>query len=99
MNLKRIRIERGMTQRDVADYLGCSPVVYSRYENGERMPSLDILIKLADYFQVTVDYLAGRSGVTFSALSPFEQELVRASRSADKRANEDALCLLNNHKI
>ena len=98
MNLKHIRMEQGVTQKAVADYLGCSPVVYSRYENGERMPSLDILIKLADYFRVTVDYLVGRPAVIFSALSPQEQNLVEASRNADKRANEDALLLLEHHK-
>ena len=62
------------------------------------MPSLDVLIKLADYFRVTVDYLVGRPAVIFSALSPQEQKLVEASRNADKRANEDALLLLEHHQ-
>ena len=35
MKLKDIRIQKGFTQRDIANYLGCAPSVYSRYETGE----------------------------------------------------------------
>jgi transcriptional regulator with XRE-family HTH domain len=55
LNLKEIRTRRNMTQRAVADYIGCSSVVYSRYERGTRQPSIEMLLKLADLFGVTVD--------------------------------------------
>ena len=60
MKLKELRAERGCSQKVVADFLGCSTVVYSRYETGAREPSSDTLSKLASFFGVTVDYLLGR---------------------------------------
>ena len=60
MKLKELRAARGCSQKVVADFLGCSTVVYSRYETGAREPSSDTLSKLASFFNVTVDYLIGR---------------------------------------
>ena len=60
MKLKELRAERGCSQKVVADFIGCSTVVYSRYETGAREPSSDTLSKLASFYNVTVDYLLGR---------------------------------------
>ncbi|MBR2336737.1 MAG: helix-turn-helix transcriptional regulator [Clostridia bacterium] len=49
-----------LTQRQVADYLQIAQPSYIRYENGSAEPSLDALVKLADLFDVSVDYLLGR---------------------------------------
>ena len=98
MNLKEIRKARGLSQRDVADKLGCSPNVYSRYERGERQPSIDILIDLSHIFEVTVDYLVGNREIESTSLSKYELELIKEARSADERARFDALLLLQNHK-
>lgn len=49
------------TQRQVADYLQITQPSYIRYENGSAEPSLENLLKLADYFDVSVDYLLGRT--------------------------------------
>ena len=57
MNLKEIRTSRELKVQDVADYLCCLPSVYSRYENGKREPSLEMLCKLSEYFNVSIDYL------------------------------------------
>ncbi len=45
--------------RQLADYLNCSQQVYSNYEPGQRDIPTDILIKLADFYHVSVDYLLG----------------------------------------
>lgn len=58
--LYSIRIERGETQEQVADSVGISYVSLSRYETGQRMPKMDILIRLADHYGVTVDSIVGR---------------------------------------
>ena len=50
-----------LTQRQVADYLQIAQPSYIRYENGSAEPSLDALVKLADLFDVTLDYLFGRT--------------------------------------
>ena len=59
MNLKEIRIKHNMTQHDVAAHLGYTNSVYCRYERGTRQPSVECLIKMADLFGVTLDYLGG----------------------------------------
>ena len=99
MNLKEIRSKRNLTQQQVADHIGCSAVVYSRYENGIRQPSIETLLRIADLFGVTVDYLLGRQNVENSTLSKYEIELVTAARNADDRAREDALQMLVSHGV
>ena len=60
--MKRLKLLRGeKTQEKVADDLGLSRRAYSSYETGDREPPKDVLIKLADYFDVSVDYLLERS--------------------------------------
>ena len=58
--LFKIRNERGETQEHVAECVGITYVSLSRYENGQRMPKMDILARLAEHFGVTVDELIGR---------------------------------------
>ncbi len=48
------------TQRQVAEFLQIAQPSYIRYENGSSEPSLETLCKIADYFDVSVDYLLGR---------------------------------------
>ncbi len=59
-NLKELRLENNLTQEQIAKILKVSRVVYNRYENGKREISVEFLIILADYYQVTLDYIAGR---------------------------------------
>ena len=59
--LKAIRTERRVYQREVAEALGISVRAYQTYESGECEPSIANLIALADYFQVSTDYLLGRT--------------------------------------
>ena len=99
MKLKEVRTRRNMTQQTVADYIGCSSVVFSRYERGTRQPSIEMLLKLADLFGVTVDYLLGRQDLEDSTLSEYEKKLVLASRNVDERAKDDALQILLSHSI
>ena len=61
MRLKELRTEKGATQKEVAEFICCSPLVYSRYEREEREPDIDALCKLADYFNVIVDYIVCRT--------------------------------------
>ena len=59
--LKQCRKERGLSQREVAIYCDISEAAYQNYELMTRMPRLEILIKIADYFGVSLDYLVGRT--------------------------------------
>ena len=59
--LQELRKESGMTQQQVADAIQTTLRQYQRFEKGEQKPGYDNLIKLADCFQVSLDYLAGRA--------------------------------------
>ncbi len=61
MRLKELRRARNMTQLRLAMELNTNQNTISRYESGEREPSIADLIRLADYFNVSVDYLIGRT--------------------------------------
>lgn len=57
MRLKELRKSKGMQQQEAAKELNIPGSTYAGYERGEREPRIDVLIKLADYFDVSVDYL------------------------------------------
>lgn len=56
-----LRKSNGITQKQLAENLSLSEVGIQHYESGRRKPAYDILISLADYFDVSLDYLVGRS--------------------------------------
>lgn len=59
--LQQLKAERSLLQQDIAKDNNISLRTYRYYEKGERQPSADVLEKLADYFEVSIDYLVGRS--------------------------------------
>lgn len=61
--LRKLRMERGLTQAEAADLTGIDRVSYTRFERGIRVPPADKLVILADFFGVTTDYLLGRSDI------------------------------------
>lgn len=60
-HLKALRKSRNITQKKMASDIGASERGIQQYELGERKPTYDMLIALADYFDVSLDYLVGRS--------------------------------------
>ena len=67
MNFSKIltilRESNDLSRKELAERLNLSYSILSKYENNERFPSHDILIKIADYFDVSIDYLLGRSKI------------------------------------
>ena len=59
--LKDLRLEKGLGQSDLAKKLQCSKSIISMWENGKREPSMHCIIKIADFFDITTDYLLGRT--------------------------------------
>ena len=59
-NIKSLRAERGLSQKELATRLSVSPQAISRWENGLAYPDMEMLPRLADIFQVSVDRLFGR---------------------------------------
>lgn len=62
--LKRFRKAYKITQRQAAELSGVAERVWQSYEYGKVIPGADVLISLADHFNVSLDYLVGRSDVS-----------------------------------
>lgn len=58
--LKELRTKKGVYQKDVASFLQIDRTTYVKYENGDSEPNLAMLNKIADFFDVSIDYLLGR---------------------------------------
>ena len=59
--LKKLRREKKIKQTDMAEMLGITPRAYQYYEGAGHYPDVPGLIKLADFFEVSLDYLVGRT--------------------------------------
>lgn len=68
IRLKQLRIEKELLQKDVAAKINITTSAYGFYEQGKRMPDAEILIELADFFDVSIDYLLGKSDI----LNPYK---------------------------
>lgn len=79
--LKELRFQNRYTQKQVADDLGMTFSALSQYENGKRTPKNDVLIQLAAYYNVSVDYLLGLEDNPVKSYNykPDEKELPVAS--------------------
>lgn len=60
MKLKELRKAHNMGQQDVADALGIPITTYRKYENGTRQTPTEVLMEIADYYRVSLDYLMDR---------------------------------------
>ncbi|MDL2289400.1 helix-turn-helix domain-containing protein [Clostridia bacterium OttesenSCG-928-F22] len=59
--IRDLRVDKGLSQNDIAQFLNIKQNTYSRYETDERGMPLEIIGKLADYYGTSVDYLMGRT--------------------------------------
>ena len=91
MRLKELRKKKGVTQQVIADSLNIERALYGRYEDGSRKPPLPNLIKLADYFHVSTDYLLGLTEdswqpaeITLDEVDAIEIEYLQFAREARK---------------
>lgn len=61
--LKQLRLKNKLTQQDIANHFQTSPQSYAQWEKGLRKPSAENLQKLADFFNVSTDYLLGQTDI------------------------------------
>lgn len=59
--LRLLREERNLSQKGLVREMGLALNTYVRYERGEREPAASVLVRMADFYGVTIDYLVGRS--------------------------------------
>ena len=57
--IRDLREDSDLTQKQVADFLDCDQSLYSKYERGERVIPLDVVLRLALYYKTSMDYLMG----------------------------------------
>lgn len=65
--LVQLKAERNLLQKNIAKDTGISLRAYRYYEKGERQPDSETLIKIADYFNVSLDYLTGRTNYSIDS--------------------------------
>jgi transcriptional regulator with XRE-family HTH domain len=70
--ISELRKKSGLSQRQVADDLQISQALLSHYENGLREPKFEFVVKICDYYNVSADYLMGRTGIALNPASSTE---------------------------
>lgn len=60
-NIKKLREENNMTQQQLADKINATQQAICKYESGKSIPSVDMLERIADYFNTSMDYVVGKS--------------------------------------
>ena len=98
-NLKKLREERGITQLKLATDLNLVKSTICQYEKGNRDLGVTMLIKLSDYFNVSIDYLVGRTEEikiinTAEEYTAQEKQLVKAYRKVEPRTQNKLLELV-----
>lgn len=87
-NIKRLRTEKGLNMRETANLLNIPYTTYVNYEKGTREPNSEMLVRLADFYNTTVDYLLEREISTTSKKAPsVSDEAMRMARDYDKLDN------------
>lgn len=90
--LIEIRQNHGYSQKYVALSIGVAPSIVSRWESGKKIPSRESVSKLADLYEVSIDYLMGRSDeempISADSLSDDELKLIQDYRKLNKQGQE-----------
>lgn len=103
-NLRKLRTSRGISQQQLADVIGTTQQSINKYENHSVEPDICALIKLADYFETSVDYLIGHVSPPPNQSSAVELDLckeefilVRNFRKLSKEEKESIYLILKNY--
>ncbi len=63
LRIRDMREDRDLKQQQIADYLHCDQSLYSKYERGERDVPLIVIVRLAEYYKTSADYLVGLTDI------------------------------------
>lgn len=105
-NLKKLRVEKGISQQQLAEIIGVTQQSIYKYETQNVEPDFVILCALADYFSTSVDYLIGHSDIDhkIEKITPFdlnedEEALVTAYRNLTSAEKESLHLIIKNYSI
>ena len=103
-NLKKLRNKKGISQQMLADAIGTSQQSINKYENHKIEPDIQTLIKIADYFETSVDYLTGHTdidrvieNVRQYDLGAAESELIDNYRKLSPKQRESIESIIDNY--
>lgn len=99
-NLRKLRMNKGVSQQTLADFLGMSQQAINRYERHKVEPDIYTLILLADYFNTTVDYLIGHTPTESPETSePTKEEwaLLRSYRRLSESEKDSIELVIKNY--
>lgn len=92
--LKELRLNNGLKQSDLLKKFNLSSARYSQYENDKRVPDYELLIKFADFYNVSIDYLLGRTNV-IKPENIDEDDLLSKINTADSETKASVEQFLN----
>jgi len=92
--LKELRLNNGLKQSDLLKKFNLSSARYSQYENDKRVPDYELLIKFADFYNVSIDYLLGRTNV-IKPENIDENDLLSKINTADSETKASVEQFLN----
>lgn len=88
-NMMLLRKKKGLSQADLGKKIGTSGDVVGRYERGDIKPSIDVVEKIADVLEVSIDYLIGKSKIEF------DKQAVKRLEDISNLPDEDKNFLIN----
>lgn len=99
IRILELRKERGLSQREAAKIFGVSQGTFNNWENSNTQPSIEQLISIARYFEVSVDYLIGNADYTgvinmISSLTPEQKELISLYSSLPENSRNAVMAIL-----
>jgi transcriptional regulator with XRE-family HTH domain len=97
--IAKLREERGWTQEQTAAAIGISRAALSHYEKNRREPDTETLTKFADLFNISIDYLVGRTNVPNPPLSPDVREFVDSLELSDEQIMERFSLSIDGRKL
>lgn len=104
-NLKKLRKNKKISQQKLAEIILVTQQSINKYENHDVEPSIDTLIKIADYFEVSVDYLIGRtdikemaSTINMNNLNPSEIKIINKFRKLKNNQKESIENLMDSYE-
>ena len=104
-NLKSLRQEKNVSQQKLADAVLVSQQSINKYENHNVEPDIEILIRLANYFDTSVDYLIGNTNIKkkicsdmdLNSITPEERELIINYRVLNRSEKDSILFVVKNY--
>ena len=101
--LKDLRLKHGLSQEDLGKIIGVGRTTISMYESGNIVPRQEGLLKIASYFDVSVDYLTGISSKEAEKSSPYLLRLDKELKDLDEKllnaADSSVSVLYQNHEL